>query len=335
MTDLAIDDEDGGQVDEAEVMAGLLLRARQHTPEAVEPAMRHLHHPTPWRVTIRVSGWRQRGRRARLGRDVRRCSREPLPPSRQLGDSHSPDPRPGGAAPAGAGSITMASSKSASFFMSWRLAPLRSSATGIPLRLGQADGVWCRVCPDRWGCGPWLAPRQRPLFAERGLDDAPVGGLPGPVQANLPVVRAQQRRPGAAPARHCAIHSVKRTWTVDLGPNSRGSCDHWAPVRASQISPSKMARSSRRGRPGFLRGLSTRRTGRQQRPQRIIDPPDRRIVFSAAATAVAASGRFISAGYHLQDFLDSVLVSVGQFPGSRLPPNAPTPCHPSAHGTLT
>jgi hypothetical protein len=48
---------------------------------------------------------------------------------------------------------------------------------------------------------------------------------------------------------------------VDFGPNARGSCDHWLPVRASQISPSKMARSSRRGRPGFLRGLSLRSTG--------------------------------------------------------------------------
>ena len=88
-------------------------------------------------------------------------------------------------------------------------------------------------------------------------------------------------RSSTAQARSSApvsTHSVKRSWTVDLGPNSRGSCDHWLPVRASQISPSKIARSSRRGRPGFLRGLSTAQDRLQQRPQRVVDPPDGRVV---------------------------------------------------------
>src|SRR5215211_3411661 len=52
MAQLAVDDEDGGELDEAEVVAGPLLGAGQEAPEAVEPAVAGLHHPSPWRV-----GW--------------------------------------------------------------------------------------------------------------------------------------------------------------------------------------------------------------------------------------------------------------------------------------
>ncbi len=52
MTDLAIDDEDGGQVDEAAVGTGLLLGACSQPPEAVEPTVRDLDHPTPRWVTV-------------------------------------------------------------------------------------------------------------------------------------------------------------------------------------------------------------------------------------------------------------------------------------------
>jgi len=48
---------------------------------------------------------------------------------------------------------------------------------------------------------------------------------------------------------------------VDFGPNSRGSAAHCPPLRPIQISPSKIGRSALRGRPGFLRGLSTTRSG--------------------------------------------------------------------------
>ena len=96
--------------------------------------------------------------------------------------------------------------------------------------------------------------------------------------------RVKQDRPRPL-QRPVATHSVKRSWTVDFGPNARGSCAHWLPVRASQIRPSKIARSSRRGRPGFLRGLSTRRTGSSSRPQRVVDAPDRRVVLGAGPPA--------------------------------------------------
>jgi hypothetical protein len=46
-----------------------------------------------------------------------------------------------------------------------------------------------------------------------------------------------------------------------LAPNSRGNAFHCPPLRAIQISPSKMGRSSWRGRPGFLRGFSTTSAG--------------------------------------------------------------------------
>jgi hypothetical protein len=56
-------------------------------------------------------------------------------------------------------------------------------------------------------------------------------------------------------------HSWKRSCTVDFGPNSRGTAPHWAPVRSTQITPSKRGRSFVRGRPGFLRGLTTTNKG--------------------------------------------------------------------------
>src|SRR4051812_11038708 len=70
MTDLAVDDQDGGEVADAEIVAGLLLGARQQAPEAVEPTVGPLHHPAPRRMTIGVP-WRRQGlRRAGLGWNV-------------------------------------------------------------------------------------------------------------------------------------------------------------------------------------------------------------------------------------------------------------------------
>src|SRR3954447_1847017 len=98
MADLAVDNEDGRDVTEAEVATGLFFRARQQAPETIEPAMRHLHHPTPRRVTIGVSRWWQWGGLAPLGRDVHRVTphdcRLPTglvviaPVQRQLGRLH-------------------------------------------------------------------------------------------------------------------------------------------------------------------------------------------------------------------------------------------------------
>lgn len=74
MTNFTVNDEDGGEVADAEIATGLLLSARQEPPEAAEPAVRHLHHPTPRRVAVGVAWWRQWGGRAGLGRDWHRVA---------------------------------------------------------------------------------------------------------------------------------------------------------------------------------------------------------------------------------------------------------------------
>jgi hypothetical protein len=48
MADLAVDDEDCGDLTEAEVMAGLLLGAGQEPPEAGEPTVGHFDDPPSW-----------------------------------------------------------------------------------------------------------------------------------------------------------------------------------------------------------------------------------------------------------------------------------------------
>ncbi len=70
MADLAVDDQHGGELDEAQVGGGPLLPARQQPAEPVEPAVRHLDHPPPGRVALRVTRGRQGALRARLGRVV-------------------------------------------------------------------------------------------------------------------------------------------------------------------------------------------------------------------------------------------------------------------------
>ena len=55
MADLAVDDEDGGELDKAQVVAGLFLGARQQPAEAVEPAVADLHHPPPRRVAVGIA----------------------------------------------------------------------------------------------------------------------------------------------------------------------------------------------------------------------------------------------------------------------------------------
>jgi hypothetical protein len=53
-----------------------------------------------------------------------------------------------------------------------------------------------------------------------------------------------------------------QSWTVLLGPNLRGSCSHWQPVRIRKMIPLSAARQSAVRRPvGFL-GQNSRRMGR-------------------------------------------------------------------------
>jgi hypothetical protein len=94
-----------------------------------------------------------------------------------------------------------------------------------------------------------------------------------------------------------ATHSVKRSWTVLLGPKARGSAAHWEPVRAIQIRPSKIARSSRRGRPGFLRGLVQIRSGASSVHSASSTCQMVGSSFAGAASAATCSV-FMHRGYH-------------------------------------
>jgi len=71
MAQLAIDDEDGGEVHQAEVVEGLLLPADEQAAEAVEPGMGDFNDPAPGGMAIGVTGRGQGLGGAGLGRDVR------------------------------------------------------------------------------------------------------------------------------------------------------------------------------------------------------------------------------------------------------------------------
>ncbi len=61
MAQFAIDDEDGGELHQAEVVVRLLLPADEQAAEAVEPGVGDLDDPAPGRmaggVTGRGKGW--------------------------------------------------------------------------------------------------------------------------------------------------------------------------------------------------------------------------------------------------------------------------------------
>src|SRR6185312_4432544 len=67
----AVDDQDGGELHEGEVVGGPLLPADEQAPKAVEPAVRDLHHPAARRVSGGVAGRWERLRGAGLWRDMR------------------------------------------------------------------------------------------------------------------------------------------------------------------------------------------------------------------------------------------------------------------------
>jgi hypothetical protein len=71
MAEFAVDDQAGRELDKAQIVIGVLLPTNKQAAEAVKPAVRHLHYPAARWVPIRLPGWGQRLRRARLGWDVR------------------------------------------------------------------------------------------------------------------------------------------------------------------------------------------------------------------------------------------------------------------------
>lgn len=72
MANLSVNDQDGGQLDKAQVVGAVFLPTGPQAPEAVEPAVTHLDHPAPRRMAVRVAGGGQGPLDRCLGRDVRR-----------------------------------------------------------------------------------------------------------------------------------------------------------------------------------------------------------------------------------------------------------------------
>ena len=73
MADLPVDDEDGGELDEAEVVLSAVLPSHEQAAEAIEPAVADLDHPPARRMPFGIAGRGQRRGHARLGRKHGLC----------------------------------------------------------------------------------------------------------------------------------------------------------------------------------------------------------------------------------------------------------------------
>src|SRR5215211_4856600 len=295
MADLAIDDEDRGELDEAEVVIALVLPAGQETAEAVEPAVADLDHPAPWRVAVRVARRGQRLRRARLGRDVRGVATT---------DRRFP-----------AGVVVVAAveryvrldcrgprhqdriEQLGEFLHVGAVGPGHQAGNRDAFRLGQevAFGAGFGAVG---GVGAGGVRLTRPPFLPNGAFTMHPSAASQLQSSPISASYSASRTAHACASFSVATHSLNRSWTVDFGPNSRGNAAHWLPVRANQISPSKIVRSSRRGRPGFLRTFSLFRIG-SSLAQRVSST--RQIVGSSrsvGAASAAACGELMPRCYH-------------------------------------
>ena len=275
-----------------QVVGRLLLPADQQAPEAVEPGVPDLHDPAARRVARRVGRAGGSGlRRTGLGRDVRRVAVGGgglaagvvvvAPVQAQVARRGWPS-----ASVAAGASMTCASSRSASRFMSVRLAPemMHGQRHAVPVgqqvALGAAFAPVGGVAPGRFRLAG------SPLFPERAPS-------PGTRRRLATASRAPPRRRtpptgrahAAAKTPRCT-HSWKRAWTRRLGPElARAAPPTGAPVRASQISPSKSAPVVAPRPARLLARLVDHQQGREARPQRVVHPPDRRVVASVRAEA--------------------------------------------------
>jgi len=261
MADLAVEDEDCRELDEAEVVGDLLVPADEQAAEAVEPTVRDFDDPTTRGVAVGMVGRRQRPFRGRFGRDVR------------------------GIAVAGgrfaAGRIVVAAVQTkvtCGARCGWGHGQGQCAKQGVELlhvvAIGLADDHGernPRPIRQQVALGPALPTVSRVTpggFRRTGPPFLPSGALTKQPSADCqcqssPIASSytSSKRAHARSRHPDATHSWKRAWTVDLAPNARGNVAHCPPVRASQISPSNIARSSSRGRPGFLRTLLTCNNG--------------------------------------------------------------------------
>jgi len=261
MTQFAIDDEDGGELDQSEVVVRLLLPADEQAAEAVELGMGDLDDPAPGRMTGGVTGRGQGLGGAGFGRGVRDIAM-----------------RTGGV-PTGVIGVAAIQAQRGALRIRGVLGHGRDlDHEGIKLRhvgpIGPGHDAGHRharaIGPQmafRAACAPvgGIAARgfsfSRPLFLPSGAftkqPSADCQWRSSPTNASYSSKRRGQAR-AKAPV---SIHSLKRSCTVDFGPNSRGTAPHWAPVRSTQSTPSNRGRSCVRGQPGFLWGLTTTNRG--------------------------------------------------------------------------
>ena len=217
---------------------GAPLVAHAQPPEAVEPGQGALDDPA---VAARAA----RCCRCPSGRCAPGCGAGAGPAGSAGCRSpcrHGASPGACAAGPAGVLIGGMASS-SPRRRQSWRLAPVRSVASGRPAR-----------STTRWRFVPGLprsvgfGPRRRPPF---GRDAGPVQAGPAPVDAGPPRpagpsrsrCRPPRRRP---PASRAAVASRS---SPEPQPISWGSISQGMPDFSTKMMPVKAARSGTRGRP--------------------------------------------------------------------------------------
>src|SRR6266571_5829025 len=265
MAQLAVDDEDRCQLDQGEVVLALLLPANEQAAEAVEPGVGHLHHPAARRVTVRMARWGQRLSFARLGWNVRHVAMSTsclpagivvvAPIQTQLGT------RLVGRVLGHRRHLDHAGLEQGLQPLHVRALRLRDDAgQRHPLAVGQQMAFGAAFAAVS-GVGPRPLGLPRPPFWPSGAltkqPSADCHWRSSPTNSSYSCRRSVQAWANAP----VCTHSWKRSCTVDLAPNSRGTSCHWAPVRSTQITPLNRGRSAVRGRPGFLRGLTTTSRG--------------------------------------------------------------------------
>ena len=303
MAELAIDDEAGGELDEGEVVGGLLLPADEQPAEAVEPAVPDLHHPAARRVAVGMRPAAAAAAPRSPWAGCAACSRG-RPPSPGTRRSRSPGPGTGAASTLGRRGRAAgrpAGRPASSCRCGWP--PTAPAPAARPARRS-AGGAWRRTCRGRSGWRPVASGLAGlPFLPSGALTMQPSAACHSHCRPISPSYRAQQQRPGR---RQAAVLDPLLQAVVGgrLGAEPRRQLLPLAPVRASQIRPSKIGRSSLRGRPGFLRGLSITRSGWRSAHRASSTSQMRRVVAGGRlrgggrGAAGAASVAFMARAYH-------------------------------------
>ena len=310
MAHFPVDNQAGRQLDTAQIIGRFAFTARLEAPEAVEPGVADLDHPAPWRMPVRIARRGQRLRCTGLGRDVTGVAMR------------------GRRRPAVGVVVAAIQAQMAFRRVAGRVTGrVTSSRCDRPRRIRQHPRVQQggQLLPVR-AVGARQHGRQGDAFAVRqqvafDAGFAPVGGVgagrfsltsrpffpPGDrirqpsaaCHSQSPPTVSSYLRSSSAQARSkqpAATHSWNRACTIDVAPKTRGSWDHWLPVRASQISPLKIGRSAWRGRPDFLRDFSMTSNGAS-----VAHTVGSSGLRTGAASVAAGAGVFMPPVYHKRE----------------------------------